>query len=185
MVRNRSKRPELFPRQRFGTSVPGIGAAKAFKHVDSGQSLKGWIALAKTFWSNPFHGVAVWRQMRYRRQRVEQPFTGRHGDGWIGPNFQKWLMVPEGARILTLRIEYPPRETCRNMRMWLSLNEGEPILDTYSGHVGATITIPVPTERSQIDPSSRSRASITSFPRTLGRATIESFPLNLLDIRWD
>ncbi len=112
--------------------------------VDSGQPLKGWIALAKTFWNNPVHGVAVWRQMRYCRQRVEQPFTGRHGDGWIGLDFQKWLMVPDGTQSLTLRIEYPPGETCRNMRMWLSLNEGEPILDTYSGNKGATIKIPIP-----------------------------------------
>ena len=82
--------------------------------------------------------------MRYRRQKVEQPFTGRHGDGWIGLDFEKWLMVPDGTQSLTLRIEYPPRETCRNMRMWLSLNKGEPILDTYSGNVGATIKIPIP-----------------------------------------
>ena len=158
---------------------------ESLKRGDSGQSRKGWIALAKTFWSNPVHGVAVWRQMRYRRQRVEQPFTGRHGDGWIGPDFQKWLMVPDGTQSLTLRIEYPPRETCRNMRMWLSLNEGEPILDPYSGHVRATITIPVPAESPKLS-LLKIKSQHHFVPQNLGQGDdSRKLSAKLLDIRWD
>ena len=158
---------------------------ESLQHWDSGQYLKGWIALAKTFWNNPFHGVAVSRHMWYRRQRVEQPFSGRHGDGWIGPDFQKWLMVPEGARSLTIRIEYPPRETCRSMRMWLSLNGGEPILDTYSGHVGATITIPVPTNAPKLI-LLKIKSQHHFIPKELGDSSDDrKLSANLLDIRWD
>ena len=123
--------------------------------------------------------------MRYRRQAMEQPFTGRHGDGWIGPDFQKWLMVPDGTQSLTLRIEYPPRETCRNMRMWLSLNEGEPILDTYSGHVGATITIPVPAESPKLS-LLKIKSQHHFVPKNLGQGDdSRKLSAKLLDIRWD
>ena len=93
------------------------------KRMDSGQSIKGWIALTKAFWNSPGYGFALWKVLLYRRQSVDQSFSGRYGDSWIGPNFRKWLMVPDGAQSLTLRVEYPPWDTCRNMRMWLSLNE--------------------------------------------------------------
>ena len=123
--------------------------------------------------------------MRYCRQRVEQPFTGRHGDGWIGLDFQKWLMVPDGTQSLTLRIEYPPRETCRNMRMWLSLNEGEPILDTYSGHEGATIKIPIPANSHKL-----SLLKIESqhhfVPKERGEGEDErKLSAKILDISWN
>jgi len=158
---------------------------EGLKRVDSGQSLKGWIALAKTFWSNPVHGVAVWRQIRYRRQKVEQTFTGRHGDGWIGLDFQKWLMVPDGTQSLTLRIEYPPRETCRNMRMWLSLNEGEPILDTYSGNVGATIKIPIPANSPKLS-LLKIKSQHHFVPKERGEGEDDrKLSAKLLDISWN
>ena len=158
---------------------------QALKRVDSCQFLKSWIALAKTFWSSPVHGFAVWRQLRYRRQRMKEPFSGRYGDGWIEPDFRKWLMVPDGTQSLTLRIEYPPRETCRNMRMWLSLNEGEPILDTYSGHVGATITIPVPAESPKLS-LLKIKSQHYFVPQNLGQGDdSRKLSAKLLDIRWD
>ena len=158
---------------------------EGFKRMDSGESLGSWIALAKTFWSSPVHGFAVWRQMRYRRQRVERPFSGRYGDGWIGPDFQKWLMVPDGTQSLTLRIEYPPRETCRNMRMWLSLDDGEPILDTYSGHVGATITIPLPSKVPKLT-LLKIESQHHFIPKDLGESgDARKLSAKLLNISWD
>ncbi len=158
---------------------------KSLEHGDSGQSLKCWIALAKTFWSNPVRGVAVWRQVRYRRQRVEQPFNGRHGDEWIGPDFHKWLMVPDGTQSLTLRIEYPPRETCSDMRIWLSLNEGEPILDTYSGHLGVTITIAVPAVSPKLS-LLKIKSQHHFVPKDRGEGEDDrKLSAKLLDIRWN
>ena len=158
---------------------------ESLERLNSGHCLGGWIALAKTFWNNPFHGVAVWRQMRCRGRRVKEPFTGRHGDGWIGPDFQKWLMVPDGIQSLTLRIEYPPRETCRKMSIWLSLNEGEPILDTCSGHVGVTITIPVPAESPKLS-LLKIKSQYYFVPKDRGEGEDQrKLSARLLDIRWN
>lgn len=94
-------------------------------------------------------------------------------------------MVPEGAKSLTLRIEYPPRETCRNMRVWLSLNEGDQILDTYSGHVGATITIPLPANAAKVI-LLKINSQHHFVPKDLGESSDDrKLSAKLLDIHWD
>ena len=71
------------------------------------------------------------------------------------------------------------------MRMWLSLNDGDPILDTYSGHVGATITIPVPTNFPKLT-LIKIKSQHHFIPKELGDSSDDrKLSANLLDIRWD
>lgn len=63
------------------------------------------------------------KQAEVAELRSASPFKGRYGDKWIGPDFQDWLMVPEGARGMELSLEAPPSPYVDGMRLELFLEE--------------------------------------------------------------
>ena len=70
------------------------------------------------------------------------------------------------------------------MRMWLSLDEGDPILDTFSGHVGATITIPMPMSIEKLT-LLEIKSQHHFVPKKLGQGNdARKLSAKLLDISW-
>ena len=52
--------------------------------------------------------MAAWRGAQSIRNKEDARFEGRYGDGWIGPVYREWLMVPEGSSEIEIDIESPP-----------------------------------------------------------------------------
>ncbi len=157
---------------------------KASSCLSNGHPIQAWTALIKAFCLRPRYALAVYRASRENRRNAPQSFEGRYGDGWIGPKYSKWLMVPEGASSLVLRIEYPPRGTCSNARMSLSIDDGEPTLDTFSGCLGATITIPLQVPSTGLV-LLKIKCQHQFVPKDLGQSEDDrALSARLLDIQW-
>jgi len=77
------------------------------RSLRAGKSLSGLVALLVTALKSPPLARSIWKARRSKGDRASS-FNGRHGDGWIGPNYREWLWVPEGSKGLILEIEAPP-----------------------------------------------------------------------------
>lgn len=79
------------------------------------------------FWNSPSMALRA-RKKRLRRFQGSEScstssFKGRYGDGWIGPEFQDWLMIPSGASKVEFSIEAAPCPYGDGMQLELFLEE--------------------------------------------------------------
>jgi hypothetical protein len=84
-------------------------------------------AWCRAFWNSPSMAMRARKKRSKRTQGCEscstRSFKGRYGDGWIGPEFQDWLMIPSGAKRLELRFEAAPSPHGERMQLELWLDE--------------------------------------------------------------
>lgn len=95
--------------------------------MEEGNWFGGSIAWLRAFGNSPSMALRAkdgyLKQAEVAELRSASPFKGRYGDKWIGPDFQDWLMVPEGARGMELSLEAPPSPYVDGMRLELFLEE--------------------------------------------------------------
>ena len=77
------------------------------RSLRAGKLLLGLVALLVTALKSPPLARSIWKALQSKGDRASS-FNGRHGDGWIVPNYREWLWVPEGSKGLILEIEAPP-----------------------------------------------------------------------------
>ena len=88
-----------------------------------------WFSISTAWWCAFFNSPSM--AMRARKKRLKRAegsessstssFNGRYGDGWIGLEFQDWLMVPLGATRLELSFEAAPGPHGDGMQLELLL----------------------------------------------------------------
>ncbi|MGK0240617.1 MAG: glycosyltransferase involved in cell wall biosynthesis [Candidatus Pelagisphaera sp.] len=95
--------------------------------MEAGSWFGGSIAWLRTFGNSPLMALRAkdgyLKRAETSELRSASPFKGRYGDGWIGPEFQDWLMVPKGARGMELSLEAPPSPYVDGMQLELFLEE--------------------------------------------------------------
>ncbi|MBT5167631.1 MAG: glycosyltransferase, partial [Opitutales bacterium] len=115
-----------------------------------GRRIGGAFAWLAAFWNSP--SMAMRLRDRYsRRTHVSDPistssFKGRYGDGWIGPEFQDWLMIPSGAKRLELSFEAPPEPLGSVLIIQFSIDGNQVCTGRFEGnpelHLAATLSEP-------------------------------------------
>jgi len=95
--------------------------------MEAGSWLGGAIAWLRAFGNSPSMALRAKDGYLKRAETAElcsaSPFKGRYGDGWIGPDFQDWLMLPEGAKGMELSLEAAPSPHGDGMLLELFLEE--------------------------------------------------------------
>ncbi len=119
-----------------------------------------------------------------RKEPLPGPFRGRYGDGWIGTEFEEWLMVPEGASGLEIDLEGRPAACDGQVGFQIHM-EGK---HTYEGSItdGATETVVVNLPESPPEISSiHIRCDHSFTPREIGASDdSRKLSLKLNCIRW-
>jgi len=77
------------------------------RNFRAGKSFSGLTALLLAAMKSPPLARSIWKSVRTKDASIRS-FSGRYGDGWVGPNYREWFWVPEGSKRLVLEIEAPP-----------------------------------------------------------------------------
>ncbi len=77
------------------------------RNFRAGKSFSGLTALLLAAMESPPLARSIWKSVRNKDASIRS-FSGRYGDGWVGPNYREWFWVPEGSKRLVLEIEAPP-----------------------------------------------------------------------------
>ena len=77
------------------------------RNFRAGKSFSGLAALLLAAMKSPPLARSIWKSVRNKDASIRS-FSGRYGDGWVGPNYREWFWVPEGSKRLVLEIEAPP-----------------------------------------------------------------------------
>lgn len=77
------------------------------RNFRAGKSFSGLAALLLAAMKSPPLARSIWKSVRTKDASIRS-FSGRYGDGWVGPNYREWFWVPEGSKRLVLEIEAPP-----------------------------------------------------------------------------
>ena len=102
------------------------------------------------FWNSPSMALRARKKRLKRIQGSEScstsSFKGRYGDGWIGPEFQDWLMIPSGAKRLDLRFQAPPEPLGSDLIIQFSIDGNQVCTGRFEGnpelHLAATLSEP-------------------------------------------
>jgi hypothetical protein len=102
------------------------------------------------FWNSPSMALRARKKRSKRTEGSEfcstSSFKGRYGDGWIGPEFQDWLMIPSGAMRLELSFEAPPEPLGSDLIIQFSIDGNQVCTGRFEGnpelHLAATLSEP-------------------------------------------
>ena len=68
----------------------------------------------------------------------------RHGDGWIGPKFEEWLMVPEGATAIEFQFDGPPEPFREDSRIQVRVEIGDVFESSFKESDSVTMIVALP-----------------------------------------
>jgi hypothetical protein len=88
------------------------------RNFRAGKSFSGLAALLLAAMKSPPLARSIWKSVRTKDASIRS-FSGRYGDGWVGPNYREWFWVPEGSKRLVLEIEAPPLPHADDFHFWV------------------------------------------------------------------
>jgi len=101
---------EAFIKRRYGVAVAEFAATLiASPRMARDRLLYGWLA-AK--------GVRLFERLAV----INEGFTGRYPDGWIGPIYREQVSVPEDGKRVIVTAAHHPQQTHRKIKVQLLIN---------------------------------------------------------------
>jgi len=111
------------------------------RNFKGGRPLRGLGALVITAWLSLPLAKAIWRALRKERTRIQSNFYGRYGDGWIGPKYRDWFMVPKGSKGFELELGAPPLPHADDFEIRIAVEGSE--LGVFRFDDDSTLRIPI------------------------------------------
>ena len=103
--------------------------------------IQAWIA---TLWYSPRRAWGLLRNQRRKSRPIDRDEFKRCGDGWIGPRFEDWLMVPKQAKRLEIQFEGPPNSFRKGSNLCVFFEEAKIFEGSFQDRdsIGVSIEIP-------------------------------------------
>ena len=103
--------------------------------------IQAWIA---TLWYSPGRAWGLLRNQRRKSRPIDRDEFKRYGDGWIGPRFEDWLMVPKQAKRLEIQFEGPPDSFRKGSNLCVFFEEAKIFEGSFQDRdsIGVSIEIP-------------------------------------------
>ncbi|OUW17865.1 MAG: hypothetical protein CBD18_03840, partial [Opitutales bacterium TMED158] len=81
---------------------------------------------------------------RRKSRPIDRDEFKRYGDGWIGPRFEDWLMVPKQAKRLEIQFEGPPDSFRKGSNLCVFFEETKIFEGSFQDRdsIGVSIEIP-------------------------------------------
>lgn len=104
-------------------------------------AMRAWLGI---FWHSPKRAMSLLCGRTGQEDGTCPDQFKRHGDGWIGPRFEDWLMVPEGAIGIEFHFDGPPQQFRENARIRLSIEHDSAFEGGFEGRDSITQSARLP-----------------------------------------
>lgn len=128
-------------------------ARHGLRRFDTLREESKWIeatgAWTGSFFNDPAFALTILKDLLSRRKRAAIPFADRYEDGWIGPRYLGWFLVPEDAECLEIRFEAPPEILHQKATFRASIGGSAASEYSFGDKAELIVTLALPQKRSE------------------------------------